>query len=273
MARDLLSSDRLLERFLIARNFDFDITQAMVEAALLWREREKIDTILDNPEPTFRQIRTACKYQLEHKYTKAGQPLHIEMIGKLEVDLLLGMFELSVLVRQRVHLMEFKQRMMLYGADQSTNIVDVKGLSPTMIKPKVYKFINSLATISQDYYPESLGQIFVVRAPAIFAIVWKVIKPWLNERTQTKVDIHRDLGLQHVLAKVPSSNLPTFLGGSCTCPTGGCEAASWMESMYLDVCDLGWSAMVKKWKELLTSGNIEDPDPQLRDLFRTLPFK
>jgi len=142
-----------------------------------------------------------------------------------------------------------------------------------MIKPKVYKFVHSLATISQDYYPESLGQIFVVRVPAIFSIVWGVIKPWLNERTRTKVDIHRDLGLDSVLAKISSANLPTFLGGSCLCPGGGCEDASWMENMYLDVCEFGWSEMVKKWKDALTSGNIDDPDPQLRDLFRTASFE
>jgi hypothetical protein len=271
MARELQTSDRLLEKFLIARDFDFAGTEAMLEGALQWREKEGIDSILELPGPLFGQIRTASKYQLEHKYTKGGQPLHIEMVSKLQLDLLLGMFDLQDLIRQRVHLMEFKQRVMLYGADQSTNILDVKGLSPTMVKPKVLKFINSLATISQDYYPESLGQIFIVRAPAIFAFVWKAIKPWLNEHTQNKVEIHSDLGLEHILKKVPNSNLPSFLGGACSCP-GGCEA-SWMERMYLDVCELGWSEMAKKWKDLLTSGNLDDPDPQLRELLQTLPFR
>jgi len=173
--------------------------------------------------------------------------------------------------------MEFKHKVMLYGADTSTNIVDVKGLSPSMIKPKVYKFINALTNISQDYYPESLGQIFVVRAPTIFAVVWRVIKPWLNERTQTKIDIHRDLGSDSVLAKVPRANLPAFIGGGCVCggggERGGCEKESWLERMYLDVCDLGWNEMARKWKNSLINGQISDPDPQLRELLRTPAFQ
>lgn len=31
------------------------------------------------------------------------------------------------------------------------------------------------------------SRMFIVNAPAVFSVVWKMIKPWLDEKTQSKV--------------------------------------------------------------------------------------
>lgn len=39
----------------------------------------------------------------------------------------------------------------------------------------------------QNYYPETLGRCYIVAAPALFWIVWKMIRPWLDPVVAAKV--------------------------------------------------------------------------------------
>ena len=123
------------------------------------------------------------------------------------------------------------------------------------VKFSIQKFwqMKSLARkafqMSQDYYPEtlatftkcsrndadstSMGQLAIVNAPSSFTVIWNVMKPWLSTETIEKVDI---LGsdYQSVLLKlVDAENLPSSLGGNCTCShAGGCQfsgAGPWLE--------------------------------------------
>ena len=41
--------------------------------------------------------------------------------------------------------------------------------------------------IGQDYYPEIMGQMFIVNAPFLFTGVWAVVKSFLDERTRNKI--------------------------------------------------------------------------------------
>ena len=41
----------------------------------------------------------------------------------------------------------------------------------------------------QSFYPEHLGQMFVVNAPYVFKGIWAVIKPWLEATTQRKIQV------------------------------------------------------------------------------------
>ena len=79
-----------------------------------------------------------------------------------------------------------------------------------------------------------MGQMIIINAPTSFTAIWTAVKPWLSPRTLDKItllgtnqhhDVLRDL--------VPPENLPTTLGGTCTCDGahGGCvlsNAGPWM---------------------------------------------
>lgn len=43
--------------------------------------------------------------------------------------------------------------------------------------------------ITQDNYPESLGQLRIVNAPWVFTGVWAIIKVWLDEKTRNKISL------------------------------------------------------------------------------------
>jgi hypothetical protein len=75
-----------------------------------------------------------------------------------------------------------------------------------------------------------MGQLIIVNAPTSFTAIWSMIKPWLAPRTLDKILI---LGAnqpdQHatLLDLVAPENLPTALGGTCTCScTDAADAAA-----------------------------------------------
>lgn len=39
----------------------------------------------------------------------------------------------------------------------------------------------------QDYYPERLGKLFILHAPYIFMKVWKIVYPFIDNKTKKKV--------------------------------------------------------------------------------------
>ena len=63
------------------------------------------------------------------------------------------------------------------------------GFALTSMSKKVYGFIKDASKISQDNYPEQLGQLCVVNAPWSFTTVWSVIKGFLDEKTRAKIQI------------------------------------------------------------------------------------
>jgi len=43
--------------------------------------------------------------------------------------------------------------------------------------------------IDSKHYPETLGRMFIINVPTIFSIAWALIAPFLDERTQKKIEI------------------------------------------------------------------------------------
>lgn len=72
-----------------------------------------------------------------------------------------------------------------------------------------------------------MGQLIIINAPTSFTAIWSMIKPWLAPRTLDKVTILGTNPEQHtalLLDLVSSENLPTALGGTCTCTYGASVA-------------------------------------------------
>jgi hypothetical protein len=68
----------------------------------------------------------------------------------------------------------------------------------------------------QSYYPEHLGQMFIVNAPVMFKAIWSAVSPWLEQRTKTKIQVFssESQSRQALLAVIPKENLIQSLGGT-----------------------------------------------------------
>jgi len=87
--------------------------------------------------------------------------------------------------------------------------------------------------LTQDYYPETMGQLLVINAPSSFTIIWNVVKPWLAKETIAKIDVLGSNYKDELLKLIDIENLPQTFGGTCTCSElGGCEwgnAGPWLK--------------------------------------------
>jgi hypothetical protein len=100
------------------------------------------------------------------------------------------------------------------------SIMDAKGVSLTSA-PSVYGYLGKAAGVSQNYYPERLGKLYVINAPWGFSTVFAVVKRFLDPVTVAKIHILGSGYKSELLSQIPAENLPASLGGTCECE-GGC---------------------------------------------------
>jgi hypothetical protein len=92
-----------------------------------------------------------------------------------------------------------------------------------ILSKKVYALIQLASKIGSDYYPEIMGQCFIVNAPMLFTGVWAIVKGFIDEKTRKKITILGGKFQKDLLELVEEDNLPDFLGGKCQCiEYGGC---------------------------------------------------
>lgn len=59
--------------------------------------------------------------------------------------------------------------------------------------------------------------MFLVNSPFLFSGAWAVIKGFMDEKTRAKITIYGGGFQKELLKLVDADNLPTYLGGNCTC--------------------------------------------------------
>lgn len=112
-------------------------------------------------------------------------------------------------------------------------IMDLKGVGLTNAS-SVFGYLQSASGLSQNYYPERLGKLYVINAPWGFSSVFAVAKRFLDPVTVSKIHVLGSGYKSELLAQIPAANLPTMFGGSCTCPQG-CQfsdAGPWQEAEF-----------------------------------------
>eukprot|EP00250_Pteridium_aquilinum_P011251 c19936_g2_i1 orf=233-1192(+) len=240
-------SDADLLRFLRARSFDLAKAKAMYEAMIDWRKEIGADTIIQSFQFPERKAIKELYPHFHHKTDKFGRPIYVERVGHLQLEeilkittmdrmLMYHIKEWEILIDWKFPACSKKAGQMIM---QSLTILDVKGVAMKAMNKQVRSFIQKITKIDQDYYPEYLGKMFIVNAPTAFKAVWAVIKPWLDKRTQKKIEVHGSNFTSKLLELVDAENLPEFLGGSCQC-VEGCEnsdAGPWKEISYAECYD------------------------------------
>ena len=104
--------------------------------------------------------------------------------------------------------------------ETSCSIMDLKGVGLSKVS-SVYGYVKQASAISQNYYPERLGKLYLINAPWGFSSVFSVVKGFLDPVTVSKIHVLGSGYQSELLSQVPKENLPKQFGGSCDCK-GGC---------------------------------------------------
>jgi hypothetical protein len=221
-----------LLRFLRARKFNVELSKKMFIDCEKWRSTyagvgvEELVRTFD-----YKERPEVFKYypQYYHKTDKDGRPVYIEQLGNVDLTALRKITTEERMVQNLV--CEYEKmadprlpacsRKSGYLLETSCSILDLKGVGIAKAT-SVYGYLGNVSAISQNYYPERLGKLYVINAPWGFAGVFSVVKRFLDPVTVNKIHILGSGYEKELLAQVPAENLPKEFGGTCACE-GGCQ--------------------------------------------------
>ena len=188
-----------------------------------------VDKLLQTFEYTEKPQVMAYYPQYYHKTDKEGRPVYIEQLGKVDLAAMRKVttdermlqnlvVEYEKVADPRLPACSRKSGQLL---ETCCTIMDFKGVGISKAS-QVYGYVQQASTISQNYYPERLGKLYIINAPFGFSGVFSVVKRFLDPVTVAKIHVLGSGYQDELLAQVPAENLPKEFGGKCQCP-GGCQ--------------------------------------------------
>ena len=223
--------DLFLLRFMRARKFEVKKVHEMFVAYLKWFE----DNDVKNIEKWEFTEQLSIKEVYPHGYHKTdnqGRPIYIEIISQCNIDEVL---KRSNEERMMKYYVKEYERVLRYRFDccgikagkiieQSCTIICANGLGISALTGKVKRFMDLASKIGQNYYPEMLGNMYIINAGFFFSAVWAIAKTFVDEKTAKKIQVLKTDYLKEFEKILNVEQLPKVLGGKCECKEikGGC---------------------------------------------------
>ncbi|KAI0464254.1 hypothetical protein LJB42_001860 [Komagataella kurtzmanii] len=204
--------DNLLLRFIRARKWDVDKSLLMLAGTLQWRVCEShVDKLLQDGELVpYNKGMTGFMLQLElgkayiRGYDRKGRPL-VHVRPKLhhasdQTEEEMQHFTLLLIEWARLFLND--------PVDTCSIVFDLTDFSMSNMDYAPVKF---MIKCFEAHYPESLGVLFVHKAPWLFSGIWNIIKNWLDPVVASK--IHFTKNFTELAEYIEPKHIPASLGG------------------------------------------------------------
>ena len=226
-------------RYLRARQFGLKEAAKMFLESVEWRRTFAGGVVQLGRTSTIEVLGDKSGDELQafyaHRYLgtrdKQGRPIYVERTGVVDAESLAAVVGLDNLVKYHVSVLEGEHQVELLRASEAEgrpvldvlSIVDLAGMSSSILNKHTKAYFKAMSSIDQNRYPETLGKLFVVNAPTVFAAVWKVAKKFLDKRTVDKISIlPKGAAAQAELLKhIPAESLPIEYGGSLDMSASG----------------------------------------------------
>ncbi|EDV22074.1 uncharacterized protein TRIADDRAFT_29265, partial [Trichoplax adhaerens] len=268
-----------------ARKFDLAKSEAMLRKSMEFRKEMKLDDLVQSYKiPQIIQDYYSGNY---FGYDKEGSPVLVDPIGNLDIKGLMHCVKKEEIWKYKLYMAEiatvkFKQQSKKLGCriESMTTIEDMSNLGLKHLwKPGLDCFFK-LVKMYEENYPEFLKRVFIINAPAIFPVMYSLMKPFVSEETKQKIFVLGSNWKQVLRQYIDEDQLPKALGGACTdkdghpyCKSQICLGGEIPKSLYktdLTICNDDYTtAVINRGATMQIKYEIEDPGTTIRWEFKT----
>lgn len=226
-------------RFLQARPGDVDAAESMFREMVMWRHRNKVDTILKDYRPP-QELVDHFPGAILHSLDKDGDPVMVVRTGVTDGASMLMRFGKHEMLRHAIWLRELINTgdwIKKYEQEQKRPVKRVLIIEDVYRLPLLHSVSNrplidmhrEVMRLDQDNYPETAKKIIVIRAPSLFTTVWSIVQHFLDPGVRQKVVL---CGM-HNYKEVLSEHVDLKILPDCMVPgIGEGKAASGMPSNF-----------------------------------------
>lgn len=201
-------TDACLRRYLVARNWNVEKAQKMLEETIQWREEFKPEEIRWHEVAHEGETGKVSKANFRDR---EGRTVLIMRPGKQNTSSGEGN------IRHLVYLMENAILNLPEGQEQMSWLIDFNGWSiNTNISIKTTK---DIIYILQNHYPERLAVIALYSPPRFFQAFWRVVKYFVDPKTFQKINFvypNDKKSVEIMKTFFDTENLPSEFGGKAT---------------------------------------------------------
>jgi CRAL/TRIO domain len=186
-------------RFLLARPGDVDAAETMFRTMVAWRMKAKMDTILQDYHPP-KELNDCYPGAILQGQDKEGDPVFLARAGVTDGAAMLRRFGRHDMIQHAI----WTRELACYGewvqdyekshhrpVKRMTVIEDAYGLPllKTMANRELLTVFGEVMRLQQENYPETAKKLIVIRAPALFAILWNILQHFFDPRVRSKIVI------------------------------------------------------------------------------------
>jgi hypothetical protein len=188
-------------RYLRARKLDVDDAAKALLATAAWRVSYGVDTLnsADLQEPIQRQ-----NFRLSPGVDRAGRPIVMTIKKAEEGD---EDYELSV--RNIVYTLEKAVASMPREHEKWIWVMDLSAYSQANRTP--LSVTRQTMDIFSSHYPERLHRCFIIDAPWAFRMIWRIISPFIDSVTTSKIAFINDRNSAEFKAAIHETIAPEQL--------------------------------------------------------------
>jgi hypothetical protein len=210
-------------RWLRARKFDVEKTKEMIREAAekraepqrhaYWRDASEA---LGIPPSVY----VSMFPQVYCGFAKNGCPVFVSRPAVINVDEMNTCLSLDNIVRfhwsEMEHTLPEKFIQTTPAAYQCLTIIDLRGLAMSQINKRTLRVVKEQAAIDSTCYPETMYKTIVVGVPGFFSLTWKLIKTFIDARTQSKIELisNQAKAEKRLLELIDADQLPSDFGGT-----------------------------------------------------------
>ena len=171
-------------RFLIAREYKTPKALEMWKKWHDWRIQYKVDEITE--ASIFEELATGKAFW--HGYDKEKRPcLVVKVKRHVRIP---GVSSVEASIRFGVYLLEKGIKLAEESGQQKLVVIwDREGFQRKNFDSSMFKTMRELSGVLQDYYAERLHSLFILHPNFFFKTVYGMVKPFLNEKTKSKIKI------------------------------------------------------------------------------------